>query len=77
MVLRKEERPLAVYHVYVMRGLFLLFDARIFLMVNLSRESPVTGTIPISLGKRVIYHGKSVQCNLTYCIIKGLKHVHS
>ena len=29
-------------------------------MVNVSRNSPVTRTTPISRGKRVIYHGKSV-----------------
>lgn len=35
-------------------------------MVNLSHESPVTRTTPISRCKRVIYHGKSVPCNRTY-----------
>ena len=37
-------------------------------MVNLSRDSAVTRTTPISHGKRVIYHGKlNVPCKRTQC----------
>ena len=36
-------------------------------MVTLSRDNPVTRTTPISRCKRVIYHGKSVPCNCTFC----------
>ena len=69
VALRKEGRLLAVYHVNVMHGLFLFFDAQIFLMVNLSWESLVTGTIPISLGKRVIC---TLEEGITYCFPEKL-----
>ena len=50
-----------------MGSFFLLFDQpRIFPLLNLSQESPVTHTTPISRGKRVIYHGKSVLYKRSY-----------
>ena len=46
---------------------FFLTEPWIFPMVHLSWESPVKRTTPTYRGKRVIYHGKSVQCNRNCC----------
>ena len=60
------EKPQPFTTLNVMGYFSLLFDI-IFPMVNLSRGSPVTHTTPIFRRKRVIYHGKSVPRNCTYC----------
>ena len=51
----------------VMGDFFLLFDLTMDIFHGkFILEGLVTSTTPISRSKRVIYHGKSVQCNRTY-----------
>ena len=53
---------------------FFLTEPWIFPMVHLSWESPVKRTTSTYRGKRVIYHGKSVQC-VTATVVLGSENI--